>query len=82
MNRVITVVLRRDGRHQHTIECSLEDAQRWADEGYTVFRFAARDERWAVNHVNSGKVVTNESPHTDIDKTTPRTAQFLLTVKG
>lgn len=63
MEKVVTLVLRRDGRHHITLEkCSIEDAQRWAEEGYEVFRLAVLGKQWAVNHVNSGKVVGDFIP--------------------
>jgi hypothetical protein len=60
---VVTVVLHRDGRHHVTLaNCTREDAERWAEAGFHVFLLAARSsELWAVNHVNSGKLFSNDS---------------------
>lgn len=64
MEKVVTVILHRDGRHHLTLmSCSREDAERWADEGYQVFLIVARGERWAMNHINSGKLFSHaDSP--------------------
>jgi len=65
MNGVVTVVLRRDGLHHLTLPaCSREDAERWAQEGYHVFFVAASGRRWAMNHVNSGSIMTSDQAGT------------------
>lgn len=58
---VVTLVLTKTGRHHLTIEnMSTEDAERWAEEGYHVFRAVIVDKQWAMNHVNSGQILTSE----------------------
>lgn len=59
-SQVVTVVLRRDGRlHLAREGLPRADAERWAEEGYHVFVLAARGAKWAVNHVNSGGILTD-----------------------
>lgn len=62
MGKVVTVVLKKDGRHHLTLDnCSPEDARRWADEGYVVFQLAVSGKSWAVHHVNDQKVMTDQT---------------------
>jgi hypothetical protein len=79
MDRVVTVILHKDGRHHLTLTtCSREDAERWAESGYHVFLIAARTSKlWAVNHINTGRVFTSE----DETPTHPSEVQQLL-LKG
>lgn len=59
---IVTVVLSRDGRlHLASDRMTQADAERWADEGYSVFQIAMRRPRWAVHHVNTRKVVSDSS---------------------
>ena len=61
--RIVTVIMKRDGSlHLASDSMSTGDTERWADEGYTVFRLAAVKDRWVANHVNSGKILTSDSP--------------------
>lgn len=60
LDRVVTVIVHKDGRHHATTEnCTPEDAQRWTDEGYHVFQLATRRAQWAILHVNSNRVMTS-----------------------
>ncbi len=78
MEKVTTLVLTRDGRpHLMSDAVSLEDARRWAEEGYLVFRFAARKGLWAMNCVNSGNVFNDEGASEKA-----REAFLLLSDKG
>lgn len=70
MEKFVTVILHKDGRHHLTLtKCSRADAERWAGEGYHVFLIAAASSKlWAVNHINSGALLTSETTpplHTD-----------------
>lgn len=62
MQRVVTVVLNPDGSLRLASEgVSTGDAERWAEDGKQVFRLATgRRGQWAVNHVNSGAVLTDK----------------------
>lgn len=69
MEKIITVVLQRSGSHHMTSEkVTPEDARRWADEGFNVFQLAARGNSWALHHVNSGKVFTDQMQLTPSDE--------------
>lgn len=58
MSNVVTLVLNISGSlHLASDKISTSDAERWAAEGKIVFRLAVERGCWAVNHVNSGKVV-------------------------
>lgn len=57
--KATTVIFKRDGRHAHTLQCTPADAARWAEEN-EVFMIVVRGGRWAVNHVNSGKIITDD----------------------
>lgn len=62
---IVTIVLHRDGRLRFTSEkISLDDAGRWVKEGFHVFRLAAGpdEQRWVVNHVATGELVTRPLP--------------------
>jgi hypothetical protein len=66
MLKIVTVVLKRDGSfHLASDSMPTSDAERWADEGYNVFRIVAVKDRWVMNHINSGKIVNCDSPSTD-----------------
>jgi hypothetical protein len=80
MQTVITVILLRDGRHHLTVQCSLDDAIRWCENGYTVFRISADGNTWAFNHVNSGRVFGSEVGEVVPDKI--ELAGFLIHSKG
>lgn len=57
MLRLTTVILERDGKfHAVLNHCSIEDAERWVEHGYLVFRIGIDGRKWAVNFVNEGKV--------------------------
>lgn len=59
---IVTVVLTRDGRlHLASDRMPQADAERWADEGYSVFQIALCRPKWAVHHVNTHKVVSDSS---------------------
>lgn len=81
MVKIITVVLKRNGSHHITSDTmSTPDAERWADEGFNVFRIAAVNDRWALNHVNTGKVLTSDMPAPE-GSTAPQDFVHLLTLK-
>ena len=57
MEKIITVVIARNGLLKVASDSiSVSDAERWAEEGFHVFRIVVRGDRWAMNHVNSGTV--------------------------
>lgn len=83
LTRVATLVLKFDGRlHLAREDMSVADAARWAAEGFHVFRLAvdARG-RWAMNHVNTGKLVTDNAIAPDGDES-PFLQPLLLTLKA
>lgn len=64
-SKIVTVVLRKDGRFLHVLErCTPEDAARWAESNH-VFQIAAVGKSWAVHYVNDAKVFTDKTVPTD-----------------
>lgn len=60
-SRIVTVVLKRDGKFMHVLErCSPEDAARWAEDHH-VFQLAAVGKSWAVHYVNDRKIMTDQT---------------------
>jgi hypothetical protein len=56
----VTLVLKHDGKYHTVIQnCTPEDAERWAREGYHVFQVVAFRGDWAMIHVNSKKVLSS-----------------------
>lgn len=86
MAKVVTVVLKRDGSlHVASDRINLADAERWADEGHSVFRIATLRQRWAVNQLPSGKIFTDEMIPPRVDPGTEHYKEFstlLLEHKG
>ena len=59
MKKPLTFVISRNGLLVLALaDVSTADAERWAEEGCQVFRVAVDGVRWAVNHVNSGRVMS------------------------
>lgn len=79
---VTTLVFKPNGGQLHLARAlSVADAERWAEEGYQVFRLVVGPRgRWAMNHVNTGKVVTDNATSPDHDES-PFLEPLLLTLK-
>ena len=81
MAKVVTVVLKRDGSfHMASEKVSLADAERWADEGFQVYRIATLGMRWAVNQLPSGKIFTDDMIPPQVNEETNRTFSTLLLI--
>lgn len=58
MLRLTTIILERNGKFHAVLDrCSTEDAERWIEHGYLVFRIAVDGKRWGVNFVNEGRLM-------------------------
>lgn len=78
---VITLILHSSGAlHLASDKISTADAERWVEEGKTVFRLVASKGRWVVNHVNTGRVISDAAQSPDADAT-PALVPLLLTLK-
>lgn len=79
----VTVVVNRDGGlHVCVRNMSNEDAARWAELNYQVFKIAAAGGHWAVQHVNSGWAMDSGGPARQAAAPgEPMEAEFLLPLK-
>ena len=60
MKKPLTIVIRRNGLLVlASSDVSTADAERWVEEGFQVFRIAVAGDRWAFNHVGSGRVMSD-----------------------